>query len=121
MAGIQLPIKLNNYINIFNKEFAGKLPPNHLKDYIIKIYNKNPLYGPLYNFSIRELEVFHQYLNKILKKGWIRSFTNPIKTPKVAHHQPGHPIDPATFRDLRTTYFWTYFSTTVISDDFLET
>ena len=52
MAEIQLPIKLNNYINIFNKESAGKLLLNHLKDYIIKINGKNPLYKPLYNFLL---------------------------------------------------------------------
>ena len=48
-AGIQLPIKLSNYINIFNKEFVGELPFNRLGDHAIKINNKNPLYKPLYN------------------------------------------------------------------------
>ena len=69
IAKIQLPIKLNNYINIFNKEFADKLLFNHLKNYIIKINNKNPLYGPLYSLFIKKLEVLHQYLDKTLKKG----------------------------------------------------
>ena len=81
MAGIQLPIKLNNYINIFNKKSTGELLFNHPKDHIIKINNKDPLYGPLYNLFIRKLEVLCQYLNKILKKGWIKPFTSPIRTP----------------------------------------
>ena len=71
--------KINNYINIFNKEFVNKLLFNHLKDYIIKINNKNLLYGPLYNLSAKKLEVLRQYLNKTLEKGWIRPFINLIR------------------------------------------
>ena len=78
---IQLPIKLNNYINIFNKEFASKLLFNYPRNHAIKINGKNPLYRPLYNLFIRELEMLHQYLNKILEKKWIKPFTNPIGVP----------------------------------------
>ena len=74
-------IKLNNYINIFHKEFIGKLLLNRLKDYIIKINNKNLLYRFLYNLFIRKLEVLYQYLNKILEKGWIKPFINLTKIP----------------------------------------
>ena len=81
MAGIQLPIELNNYINIFNKEFAGGLLFNHPGDHTIKINSKDPLYKPLYNLSIKELEVFRQYLNKILEKRWIKLFTNLAGAP----------------------------------------
>ena len=48
---IQLSIKLNNYINIFNKESAGKLLFNHPKDHAININNKN-LYIDLYIFFL---------------------------------------------------------------------
>ena len=72
-------MELNNYINIFNKEFIGELPFNYLGDYIIKINNKDLLYGPLYNLFIKKLEVLHQYLNKILEKEWIRPSTNLIR------------------------------------------
>ena len=78
MAGIQLLIKLNNYINIFNEEFAGELLFNHLRDYIIKINNKDPLYRPLYNLFVKKLEVLCQYLNEFLKKRWIKPFTSLI-------------------------------------------
>ena len=81
MVKIQLLIKLSDYINIFNKEFAGELPPNYLGDHIIKIDNKNSPYKPLYSLSARKLEVLRQYLNKTLKKGWIKPFTNLIKAP----------------------------------------
>ena len=33
-------MELSNYINIFNKEFAGKLLFNYLKKHIIEINNK---------------------------------------------------------------------------------
>ena len=60
MVGIQLPIELNNYINIFNKKFTSKLPFNHLIDHAIKNNNKNPLYRLLYLFFLfKKLEVFH--------------------------------------------------------------
>ena len=44
VAEIQLPIKLNNYINIFNKKSNNKLLFNHPKDHAIKINNKDLLY-----------------------------------------------------------------------------
>ena len=65
---IWLLIKLSDYINIFNKEYTGKLPPNYLENHIIKINSKDFLYRPLYNLFIKKLEVLHQYLNKILEK-----------------------------------------------------
>ena len=71
-------MELSDYINIFNKEFAGKLLFNHLRDYIIKIDDKDPLYRPLYNLFVRELEVLHQYLDKVLEKRWIKPFTSLI-------------------------------------------
>ena len=43
MARIQLPMELNNYINIFNKKSAGKLLFNCPGDHTIKINNKDPL------------------------------------------------------------------------------
>ena len=74
-------MELNDYINIFSEEFAGELPPNYPGDHAIKINNKDPLYGPLYNLSIRELEVLNQYLNKILERKWTIPFTNLAKAP----------------------------------------
>ena len=81
MVKIQLLIELNNYTDIFNKEFTNELPPNHPGDYIIKIDGKDPLYRLLYSFSARKLEVFHQYLDKILEKKWIKLFTSLVRAP----------------------------------------
>ena len=79
MVEIQLLIELSNYIDIFSKEFAGELLLNYLGDHAIKIDGKDLLYGPLYNLFARELEVLHQYLNKILEKRWIKPFTSLIR------------------------------------------
>ena len=46
---------MSDYINIFNKEFAGELLLNHLKDYAIKINGKDPLYKPLHSLSILKI------------------------------------------------------------------
>ena len=72
---------MSNYIDIFYQESIGKLLFNYLGDHDIKINNKDCLYKLLYNFFIRKLEVLRQYLNKILEKRWIKSFTNLIGGP----------------------------------------
>ena len=47
-AKIQLPVELSDYTNIFNKESAGELPPNHPGDHAIETDGKDPPYGPLF-------------------------------------------------------------------------
>ncbi len=51
-----IPIELKDYIDIFSAKEAGKLLLNKAGDYVINI-DRNPLYSPLYNLSIKELIV----------------------------------------------------------------
>ena len=50
-------MELSDYIDIFNKEFAGELLLNYLRDHIIKINGIDLLYRPLYSLFVRKLEV----------------------------------------------------------------
>ncbi len=51
-----IPIELKDYIDIFSTKEVGKLLLNKVGDYIINI-DRDPLYSPLYNLSIKELIV----------------------------------------------------------------
>ena len=51
-----IPIELEDYIDIFSIKEVGKLLLNKIGDYIINI-DRDPLYSPLYNLSIKELIV----------------------------------------------------------------
>ncbi len=51
-----IPIELEDYINIFSAKEAGKLLLNKVGDHAINI-DRDPLYSPLYNLSIKELIV----------------------------------------------------------------
>ena len=42
---------------------------------------KDPPFGPIYNLSVKELEVLRQYLDESLDKGWIRHSTSPAGAP----------------------------------------
>ena len=63
--------KLLNYQNIFSNKNTGKLPPNRLRNYIIKLNKNNPPYESLYNFSAIKLAVLKIYLNNALIKNQI--------------------------------------------------
>ena len=81
IAEIQLPMELNDYIDVFSEESAGKLLLNYLGDHVIKTNDKDFLYRPLYSLFIKKLEVFYQYLDEILEKKWIKLFTNLAGAP----------------------------------------
>ena len=40
-----------------------------------------PLYGPIYNLSEKELKVLREYLRDALAKGWIRESSSPAGAP----------------------------------------
>ena len=49
-------------------------------DYIIKlIKNKNPFYGPIYNFFTKKLEELYSYLDNTLKNKYIQYSVSLIK------------------------------------------
>ena len=62
------------------KKSIKKLPFLKAKDHIIKlIKGKDPFYGPIYNFSIKELEKLYNYLNNALENKHIQYLVSLIR------------------------------------------
>ena len=65
------------------KEIKDKqvLPKYQLQDYEIKfIKGVEPLYSPLYQTSEEDLGTLKEFINKYLKKGYIRELSLPISS-----------------------------------------
>jgi hypothetical protein len=68
-----LPEKLKNYANVFSPKEAEKLPPYRNYDYNIRLQkNKTPPFGPLYPMFRNELIALKEWLEKNLRKKFIR-------------------------------------------------
>jgi hypothetical protein len=68
-----LPEEIRDLSYVFSKTRADLLPPHRAYDNTIPLQEgKEPPYGRLYNLSTVELEALRKYLNKNLKKSFIR-------------------------------------------------
>ena len=77
-----LPSQLKKFSDAFSTEEAGKLPQHHWGDHAIDLEEGQEVpYGPLYNLSVKELEVLREYLDDALAKGWIRPSISPAGAP----------------------------------------
>ncbi len=45
------------------------------------VEGKEPLWGPIYNLSAKELETLRDYLDENLARNWIRPFTSSADAP----------------------------------------
>ena len=64
--------KYADFANIFDKHRADMLPKHSQHDLAIEIKdNQVPLFGPIYDYSRTEFEVFHEYINNMLMKEFI--------------------------------------------------
>ena len=67
---------------MFNEEAHEKLLIHQDWDHkILKEEGKKPTYGPIYALSETELKALSEYLDKILKKGFIQPSTSPAGYP----------------------------------------
>ncbi|HYP42903.1 MAG TPA: hypothetical protein VEQ18_02670, partial [Candidatus Nitrosocosmicus sp.] len=67
-----VPVDYHDFIQLFTKEDADKIPPHRYIDHAIDLVDgKQPSFGPLYNMSKLELKVLKDYLDKYLSKGFI--------------------------------------------------
>jgi hypothetical protein len=61
---------LADFADVFDTEKAGELPAHSKHKHAIEIEGEgDPLYGPLYNLSIKELRTLREYLDDALAKG----------------------------------------------------
>ncbi|KAI1002239.1 hypothetical protein K3495_g5967 [Podosphaera aphanis] len=69
----KLPKIYHEYLPVFSRDEADKLPPHRPSDHriILKLGAELP-WGPLYGISREELEVLKKYIHENLEKGYIR-------------------------------------------------
>jgi hypothetical protein len=67
-----------DYLKIFKKANADKLPPHHPSDHTIPLMDRfKPPFGPLYSLSHPELEELKGWLDENLSKGFIHTSLSP--------------------------------------------
>ena len=67
-----IPRQYHDFLKLFLKKEANKLPPHRYVDHTIEIEEgKKPLFGPLYSMSEAELRALKQDLEQNLSKGFI--------------------------------------------------
>jgi hypothetical protein len=72
----------NNYLKIFEKANADKLPLHHLSDHTIPLMDGfKPLFGPLYSLSYPKLEELKHWLDETLSKGFIHTSSSSATAP----------------------------------------
>jgi hypothetical protein len=70
----RLPKEYHEFLEVFSKKEADKLPPHRSYDHKIQLKEgAEPPFGPLYDMSRGELLVLREYLEENLGKGFIRA------------------------------------------------
>ena len=77
-----VPPEYHQYLGIFEKVNADKLPPHRPLDHTISLVDGfQPPFGPLYSLSRPELEELKRWLDENLTKGFIRASSSPAAAP----------------------------------------
>ena len=75
---VVLPIKYQQFADVFDKVKASKLPEHRLYDCPIDLQpGKEPPWGPIYNLSPTELKALREYIEEHLANGFIRHSRSP--------------------------------------------
>lgn len=86
----KLPKMYHNFLPVFSKEEADKLPPHRSSDHRILLKpGSEPPWGPLYGMSRDELLVLKKYIKENLEKGFIRPSSSPASSPVLFVKKPG--------------------------------
>jgi hypothetical protein len=77
-----VPPEYHDYLKIFDKANADKLPLDRPSDHTIPLTDGfKPPFGPLYSLSHPELEELKCWLDENLSKGFIHTSSSPATTP----------------------------------------
>lgn len=77
-----IPIHYRDVSNVFSKSKADKLPPHRPVDCKIVLEDDATLhYGPIYPLSEQESQALKEYIDDMLKKGFIRPSESPAGYP----------------------------------------
>lgn len=80
---LDLPPEYEDYADVFSVNKAAEVAPLDGKaEHAIEFQDgKVPTWGPIYSLAARELEILREYIDKALKKGWIRRSSSPTGAP----------------------------------------
>ena len=77
-----LPIQYHDFLDVFDRKQANKLPPHRTCDHPIDLQpGKQPPASRPYSMNQHELKALQEYLNKELAKGFIRVSRSPVSAP----------------------------------------
>jgi len=80
----KLPKEYYEFLDVFSKKEADKLPPYRLYNHKIQLKEgAKPPFGPLYNMLRGELLVLRKHLEENLGKGFIRASRSPTASPVI--------------------------------------
>ncbi|MBW0584918.1 hypothetical protein O181_124633, partial [Austropuccinia psidii MF-1] len=71
------PSVYHQYLDVFSKVKAEKLPPHHTCDHPIKLVGSLPPVGVIYSLSKQESDTLRAYISENVEKGFIR--TSPLQ------------------------------------------
>ena len=78
----EIPEAYCEYEDVFSDERAAMLAQNTEFDHAIDLEDgKHPPHLPIYNLSMRELEILREYIDSSLQKGWIKPSKSPAGAP----------------------------------------
>jgi hypothetical protein len=77
---VALPDEYQDFSSLFNDELAATTPCADSATHAIET-TKDPPFGPIYNLSVRELEILRKYIDEAMQNGWIRPSTSPAGAP----------------------------------------
>ncbi|SOV04612.1 uncharacterized protein UDID_17153 [Ustilago sp. UG-2017a] len=79
-----IPQEYHQYLDVFSRVKADKLPPPHTYDHQIPLEEgKSPPFGPIYSLSEHELKTLREYLEENLAKGFISPSDSPAASPNL--------------------------------------
>jgi hypothetical protein len=79
---IKLPKKYKDFVNVFEKNNADKLPAHRPYDYPIDLEEgHSPPFGPIYGLSEPKLQAQRDYLTENLAKGFVQHSKSPTGAP----------------------------------------
>jgi hypothetical protein len=85
----KLPKEYHEFLDVFSKKEADKLPPHRPYDHKIQLKEgAEPPFGPMYDMSRGELLVLREYLEENLGKGFIRASRSPAASPVIFVRKP---------------------------------
>ncbi len=84
-AATKVPSKYAYFIDVFSPRLATKLLKNTgINDHTIELMDDwQPLYGPIYNLELVELEILKAYIENNLANSIIRPFKSPAGGPII--------------------------------------